>query len=110
MFRNGIRESGGLRKGKVLGEFVCDGVFVDKTLDHNKRFYEMAHMNEADIAEYCHQAQMYGWHISNLKIYAEPKELNEFIGLRKTKFGYMPIEMKHPPQSWCYVEEVVNDE
>ena len=29
----------------------------------------------------------------------------EATGLRKTKFGYAPIEVKRPPQSWCYVEE-----
>ena len=48
---------------------------------------------------------MYGWHISDLKIYDQPKQLSEFKGLRKTKFGYAPVEIKRPPQSWCYVEE-----
>lgn len=33
----------------------------------------------------------YGWHISNLKIYDEPKELSEF-------------GLSSPPQSWCYVK------
>lgn len=49
---------------------------------------------------------MYGWHISDLKIYDIPKELSEFKGLRKTKFGYEPVEIKRPPQSWCYVEKL----
>ena len=49
---------------------------------------------------------LYGWHISDLKIYDEPQELSEFEGLRKTKFGYEPIEIKKASQSWCYVEEV----
>ena len=43
-----------------------------------------------------------------LVIYDKPKELSEFEGLRKTKFGYEPIEIKRPPQSWCYVEELEN--
>ena len=34
----------------------------------------------------------YAWHISNLVIYDEPKELSEFC-------------RKRPPQSWCYMEE-----
>lgn len=46
----------------------------------------------------------YGWHISELAIYAEPKALSEFEGLRKTKFGYEPIKITKPPQSWCYAE------
>lgn len=49
---------------------------------------------------------MYGWHISNLKVYDTPKPLSKFKGLRKTKFGYAPVEIKRPPQSWCYAEEL----
>ncbi len=44
------------------------------------------------IGENFHDIPFYGWHISDLKIYDEPKELSEF-GLTR------------PPQSWCYVEE-----
>ena len=62
-------------------------------------------MSEAEAAAYSCQSPMYGWHISDLKIYYGPKDLSEFEGLRKTKFGYEPIEIKRPPQSWCYVEE-----
>ena len=90
---------------KVIGEFICDAIFVDGTYGHNKRFYDMACMSETDIAWYCCQLPMYGWHISDLKIYDKPKELTEFKGLRTTKFGYEPVELKRPPQSWCYVEE-----
>ena len=77
---------------KVLGEFICDAIFVDGTYGHNKRFYDMACMSETDIAWYCCQLPMYGWHISDLKIYDKPKELSEF-------------KVTRPPQSWCYVEE-----
>ena len=91
--------------GKVIGEFICDAIFVDGTYGHNKTFYDMACMSETDIVWYCCQLPMYGWHISDLKIYDKPKELTEFKGLRTTKFGYEPVEIKRPPQSWCYVEE-----
>lgn len=47
----------------------------------------------------------YGWHITDLVIYDKPKDLSEFMGLRKTKFGYAPVKITRPPQSWCYVEE-----
>ena len=78
--------------GKVIGEFICDAIFVDGTYGHNKRFYDMACMSETDIAWYCCRLPMYGWHISDLKIYDKPKELSEF-------------KVTRPPQSWCYVEE-----
>ena len=58
----------------------------------------------------------YGWHISDLKIYDEPKEFGEFffacdkeagtdcskcIDLCKNKCK----SIKRQPQSWCYAEE-----
>lgn len=49
---------------------------------------------------------IYGWHISDLVIYDKPKELSEFEGLQKTRFGYAPYKITRPPQSWCYVEDV----
>lgn len=36
---------------------------------------------------------LYGWYISDLKIYDKPKKLSDF-------------GMKRPPQSWCYVEDM----
>lgn len=56
--------------------------------------------------DYGKGATLYGWHISKLEIYDTPKQLSEFKGLRKTKFGYAPVEIKRPPQSWCYAEEL----
>lgn len=63
-------------------------------------------LSAAEIRKYADGANgLYGWHISDLVYYDKPKELSEFKGLRKTKFGYEPVEIKRPPQSWCYVEE-----
>ena len=46
-----------------------------------------------DIKEYANGKEwVYGFHISDLKIYDKPKELSEF-------------GLKRPPQSWCYVED-----
>lgn len=45
------------------------------------------------------------WHISDLKIYDEPRAISEFTGLKKTRFGYAPYVITRPPQSWCYVEQ-----
>ena len=47
---------------------------------------------------------IYGWHISNLLIYDQPRELSEFTGLRTFKGGFELRKIDRPPQSWCYVE------
>ena len=52
----------------------------------------------------------YGWHISDLRIYDETRELSEFTGLRNTRFGAAPYDIKRAPQSWGYVQEVACDE
>lgn len=49
---------------------------------------------------------MYGWHISNLKIYDSPKQLSEFTGLRTKRDSMELYMLERPPQSWCYVEEL----
>lgn len=50
----------------------------------------------------------YGWHITDLRIYDAPRELREFTGLRNTRFGAEPYDIKRAPQSWCYVEAIQN--
>lgn len=99
-----------LGNGKVIGAFTCNKV---TNLFSNSRFW----LNEDDVLQTCLSAEeirkyangangLYGWHISDLVGYDKPKELCEFKGLRKTKFGYAPVEIKRPPQSWRYVEEM----
>lgn len=81
------------REQKVIGEFTCDTYVIDRTYGHDPLLYGAACMNAIEAAAYALNNPMYGWHISNLKIYDEPKELSK-LGLTR------------PPQSWCYVEEV----
>lgn len=107
----------GIWKGNehVIGEFVCDKVFLlhpytydggNADLRHRKliqTFEGSSRGNEILAATCLTQDEMfdyigagnygYGWHISGLKIYGNPKELSEF-GLTK------------PPQSYQYVEEI----
>ena len=45
-----------------------------------------------DILEYAGYGEAYGWHISDLQIYDEPKELSAF-------------GISRPPQSWMYVHK-----
>jgi len=62
---------------------------------------------------------IYGWHISDLKVYDNPKDLQDFRQCHKCPYGDLQNCLQHefscdgaytitrPPQSWCYVEEAV---
>lgn len=69
--------------GKVIGEFLCDQIIEDRTYGHNEEFYRAACMSAYDAAAYAMQSPMYGWHISNLKIYDHPREMSSFRGACK---------------------------
>nr|UWG29866.1 MAG: protein of unknown function DUF365 [Bacteriophage sp.] len=114
-----------LGNGKVIGEFTCNRV---TNLFSNSRFWldedDVLHtcLSAAEMRKYANGANgLYGWHISNLKIYDTPKELIEFHTWKKckscNKSGYestaciydenciIPAAITKAPQSWCYVEE-----
>lgn len=105
--------------GDVIGEFVCDTFVVDKTFGHDPLFNGAACMSEVECAVYSCRSPLYGWHISNPKIYDRPKMITQFKGMCRLKnscFGckdwnYQMADcngrtITRPPQSWCYVEEV----
>ena len=106
-------------RGKVVGEFVCDTYITDKTFGHDALFNAAACMSEPDVVAYSAGTPLYGWHISDLKIYAQPKPLSAFKGPCKIKVGCWECPyfnyttgdcdgrtIKRQPQSWCYVEEL----
>ena len=100
--------------GKVIGEFVCDRIAII-TYDGgllacttNAAFSPASCLSQSEIVDYIgSHGRAYGWYISGLKIYDEPKGLGEFTGLRKTKFGMEPVAITRPFQSWGYVEELL---
>lgn len=99
------------RTQKIVGEFICDEIervdipYPAYQAELDKRYIEQSCVSYYELHRYLGHDDGYFWHISNFKIYDVPKELSEFEGLRKTKFGYESVEIKRPPQSWCYVEE-----
>lgn len=96
------------RKGKVVGEFICDRIYELAPLNHAPDDVEkQACLTREEIVNYL-KGTGYGWHISDLRIYDEARELSEFTGLRNTRFGAAPYDIKRTPQSWCYVEETDN--
>ena len=97
--------------GKVIGEFTCDR--IDRLAPANDPYgiYDIDDdyvlqtcLENGALWDYGHGTPLYGWHISNLRIYDAPRELSEFTGLRDTRFGAAPYDIKRAPQSWCYVE------
>lgn len=108
--------------GKVIGEFVCDkiyqyatgGVKGERGVDISAEdMASMSCLTCRQLEEYEYSSVpdegygligIYGWHISDLVIYGNPKEPSEFECLQKTRFGYAPYKITRPPQSWCYVE------
>lgn len=127
-------------RGKVIGSFICDrieefhewqlspsGKFQEYEQRDLDRFLKESCISFEDVCEYRrnmpYYKPLYGWHISDLKIYDKPKELVEF-----KKAGFMTeerwlcalypnthchyeawakrFEIKHPPKSWMFCEEI----
>lgn len=103
-------------KGKVIGEFVCDKI-EQIDVNNGKRIEKTSLVSFRDMWKYAHPKSMFdlkAWHISDLVIYKKPKTLDWFrkpvacqpeIGSDKCR-GCHDCEIKRPPQSWCYVQEV----
>lgn len=132
---------------KVIGEFICkettkiaycgydnrsialnivDDNLKCKKLD--KGFLYRCQLSFSDIEKYANGNEVYGWHISDLKLYEEPKELEAFTtfcdankkhcanckhylfdnddlnGYRRWCDVCHRKPLTRPPQSWCYVE------
>lgn len=127
-YKIAIPVGGVIGNGKVIGEFVCDNIdeFACDSRAHRKLSECGSCLTEQEIRDYCGGQTLYGWHISELKIYDEPKELDEFRTVKRCKdwqcfdmcsdvCGYAENNQCHngiitkriciPPQSWCYIEE-----
>ena len=110
----------------IIGEFICDKVtplvplglrgfeVLDETL-------KAMCLTTDDLNVYGGLKTLYGWHISDVKIYDKPKELKDFLlpcggkicwgcNLLKVKGAECINRGKRyatrPPQSWCYVQEL----
>lgn len=128
----------------VIGEFICDKidklVHVGTMMDINiltldgwykpaDALLQAACLTEETAKKYLQGHNGYGWHISDLKIYNQPKDImcfhraveeNELwckkcaIGKKKDVhcafcYGLDGLVLRRPPQSWCYVEELSNE-
>lgn len=114
-------------KRKVIGEFFCDEIFPISIYysDVGSRLalkeFPYTCLTDKQIIDYLGNGNKgYGWHISNLLIYDEPKSITDFsrkkmVNSYTTEWNIEGIvhypkkeivfeEIKTPPQSWCYVE------
>lgn len=86
--------------GSLIGEFVCDKIYdITTPKDYFSEYLFFAHHGKSpegsqdldakkllketclsmdDMIDYASGKTLFGWHISDLKIYDEPKELGEF--------------------------------
>ena len=131
-FIHGAHTKYGYGCGKVIGEFVCDK--VEKLEEHIEQgglyyilsdtFNEQAQLDNWELHDYGKGKTLYGWHISNLTLYDKPKELSEFCipckvsceNCKNPLYFECWCEEKgkkivtRPPQSWCYVEDLGEEE
>ena len=126
--------------GKVIGEFTCERIYEIRKRGIPENFdYCYLSLNEwgnddieteiRAISASCVSKEklnaygakaplLYGWHISDLRIYDAPRELSEFqratdpcdschaeYTWKCTGCKKLSGDIKRPPQSWCYVEE-----
>lgn len=85
--------------GKVGMRVICDKVY-EYTFSHYEAEYRVTHveqeamcLNQPELIQYGKGETLYGWHISDLKIYDKPLSLKE-------------LGVNRPPQSWQYVKEL----
>lgn len=124
-------------RGQVIGEFICDKVMFLTPLglrgfEMREEILKLICLTNDDLNAYGGLKTLYGWHISDLKIYDKPKELREFracdfksmngtdvCGNYDCKYyqdsgSYMippscaknGCRITRPPQSWQFVEEL----
>ena len=131
----GVCGDRGKWNGRAIGEFICDKITDISVVvkNCNEDYNHVYHNDECkgscltwkELQEYSKDKPLYAWHISELKIYDKPKELNEFsrpcsysglcFSCKRTSFkkdGNLLCNTKitRPPQSWMYIEDLGEEE
>lgn len=123
----------GYGRGKVIGSFVCDRIDTYTFSGCNARY----RINDVDLAKICLNhpeliaygkgKTLYGWHITEQKLFDKPRDITEFAiyarcaqecseydicmkyDSEETRVecpDFAKVPLKRAPQSWCYVEEI----
>lgn len=109
---------------KIICKFICDRIecfsvpYPAFQAEMRQDILETSCLTYAQLHRYARVDALYAWHISDIKIYDKPKELSEFRkpidchrGNEKHQcIGCWDCEIKRPPQSWCYVERLDDEQ
>lgn len=90
--------------GKVIGEYMCDEIYQYTTCDFkdgmdidDETMTRLSCLSKDEISDYeisPGQFGVFGWHISDLKIYDKPKELSEFEIIDKEFLKECPYRIR----------------
>ena len=92
--------------GKVIGEFTCDEIFCFPADSAIPWFLSWdACLTAEEIHGYLGEKTGFFWHISDLKIYDVPLELENLTGIRTLRngMGFELWKLDRAPQDWCYL-------
>ena len=128
-------------RGQVVGEFICDRIdslvqigFMGSGEAPRYRIvtdnceiaeadglFEATCLSEQEVEAYLAGRSGYGWHISNLMIYQDPRQVTDFRkpcvndlycescamhNENSERCGNAGLWMRRAPQSWFYVEDL----
>ncbi len=117
--------------GKVIGEYICDHIYRAQResryeyIGYNAEWGNGDCLTPTQLLDYGgFNEWLYGWHISDLKIYDKPLELSDFR--RPCPYTDKPCSLckyadyssgelecrtgiDRAPQDWCYVRRTNND-
>lgn len=91
--------------GKVIGSFICDRIDeIEPDLEYYSDGYNIDDDRLAEtcltweqLREYGKGVTLYGWHITEPKLFDKPKELSEF-----GKYNGQPIKRAFQSWGYCY--------
>ena len=121
----------GYGRGKVIGSFVCDRVrlcipFGLKGHLLSQEVYREMCLTKEQLDKYGGLKTLYGWHITEPKLFDKPRGLGEFrkpcdftydclvcqravykqLAAGEMIFNGCKDKITRPPQSWYYVEQL----
>lgn len=115
-------ESGKKGRHKIVNEWICNRIDIyPQGKAHGTELAKTACLEPYEVTEYSngYKKEISALHISSLKIYDKPKELEDFklpckqscLNCKYVKYldnlcdEQGTYKITKPPQSWCYVEE-----
>ncbi|MBO5435139.1 ASCH domain-containing protein [bacterium] len=103
----------------VCGEFICNEIeridvpYPAYSSQLEARILEQSKLPYHDLHMYARHDAVYGFHISELKIYNSPKSLDDFAPWNSKSDGFRPLNHNadihkkrciSPPHNWRYID------